>query len=155
MKKIIKYLDELRIFAILNIILLHVIGLFFYKYYGVSTPKYALMSFLSAFTRVGIPLFFMLTGALMLTKKEEEDYASYLKKRVMRLVKAYAFFSLIYYIYHVIIYHAKINPFEFVRELTSFNVEYHLWFMPVIILIYIFIPFIKKSNQNFRHILLD
>ena len=143
MKKRIKYLDELRIYAILNIILLHVIGLFFYKYYGISTPKYAFMAFLSSFTRVGIPLFFMITGVLMLTKKEE-PYSAYLKKRVMRLVKAYVFFSFIYYIYHIITKVENLNIFELIRKITSFYVEYHLWFMPVIILIYIFIPFIKK-----------
>ena len=71
MKKRIAYLDELRVFAILCIILLHITSLFFYNYYDVSTFKFGFYVFLNSLTRVGMPLFFMLTGILMLQKEEE------------------------------------------------------------------------------------
>ena len=70
--KRIKYLDELRVFAMILIIALHVIAIFNYKYINISTLKFAFTVLLSSFTRVGVPIFFMLTGALMLTKKEEK-----------------------------------------------------------------------------------
>jgi len=150
MKKRIKYLDELRIFAILMIILLHVLGLFVYKYYPISTWKYAFMSLLSSPTRVGIPIFFMMTGILMFQKKEERNYFEFFKKRVMKLIVAYLFFSFIYYIYHIVRGEISFNILDFIRKATSATTEYHLWFMPVIILIYMFIPFLKKLVDNLK-----
>ena len=97
MNKRIKYLDELRVLSIILIIALHVIAYFCYKYYEVNTLKFSFIILLNAFTRVGVPMFFMMTGVLMLTKKDEK-YLDFFKKRVMRLIIAYLFFSVIYYI---------------------------------------------------------
>ncbi len=149
MNKRIKYLDELRVFAMILIIALHIIAIFNYKYIDISTFKFALTVFLSSFTRVGVPIFFMLTGVLLLPKKEEK-YSVFFKKRVMRLIIAYVFFSCIYYIYQLIMGIKVFNLFELIREITSSQVEYHLWFMPVIITIYLLIPFIKKLVDNLK-----
>ena len=148
MNKRIKYLDELRIFSILMIILLHVLGIFCYKYFG-YTKSFLLMTLLSSFTRVGVPIFFMMTGILLFAKKDE-DYFTYFKKRVMRLIVPFLFFSFVYYIYHVITKTTTLSIFEMVRQITSSNTEYHLWFMPVIITIYLFIPFLKKLVLNLK-----
>lgn len=144
--KRIKYLDELRIFSILMIILLHVLGIFCYKYFG-YTKSFLLMTFLSSFTRVGVPIFFMMTG-ILLFKKKDEDYFTYFKKRAMRLIVPFLFFSLVYYAYHIVTKTTTLSIFELVRQITSSNTEYHLWFMPVIITIYMFIPFLKKLVLN-------
>ena len=144
MKKRIEYLDQLRFCAILSIILLHCIAIFRYQYYGNDSLSFFAMTFLDAFTRFGVPMFFMLTGALMLPKKEE-NYKEFFQKRIWKLIVAYVFFSGIYYLYKV---GTNINLFEFVRQVTSFKTEYHLWFMPVIIIIYTFIPFIKKMVNH-------
>ena len=148
MNKRIKYMDELRILACFLIILLHIIAIFSYKYFKIGSIEYAFTLFLSSFTRVGIPLFFMMTGILMLNKKEEENYFEFFKKRVMKLIVPYIIFSIVYYIYNVITTHQPLRIFELIRQITSSTTSYHLWFMPAIITIYIFIPFIKKFVEN-------
>ena len=139
MKKRIEYLDQLRVIAILNVILLHCMAIFRYKYFVNDSLSFFVMTFLNAFTRFGIPIFFMLTGILMFSKKEEESYKEFFFKRVWKLILAYLFFSLIYFLGN-----GNINLLEFARQVTSFRTKYHLWFMPVIILIYLLIPFLKK-----------
>ncbi|MBQ3306697.1 MAG: acyltransferase family protein [Bacilli bacterium] len=143
MKNRIKYLDGLRFYAILNVILLHVIAIFRWKYFNVNTLNFSFLAFLDSFTRVGIPLFFMITGILMFQKKDE-PYKDFLKKRVLKLVDAYLVACIVYYIYHVIVDKTGISIYNFLRLTTSQSIEYHLWFMPVIIMIYLFIPFLKK-----------
>ena len=138
MKNRLLYIDRLRFFAILNIILLHIIAIFRWKYLN-NTTSYFILSLIDSFTRVGIPIFFMLTGALMFSKKDEK-YKDFFKNRVMKLIIAYFFFCLIYYLYN----NSNYSIYEFLRLSTSGSIEYHLWFMPVIILIYTFIPFLKK-----------
>ena len=144
MKKRILYLDRLRFFAILCIILLHIISFFRWKYFNTNTSYFFILTLLDSLTRVGIPIFFMLTGALMFSKKDEE-YKEFLKKRVLKLVIAYFIFCAIYFIYNN---GFNISIYEFLRQSTASTLEYHLWFMPVIIVIYLFIPFIKKIAIN-------
>ena len=144
MKKRIEYLDKLRLLAISSIILLHAISLFRFKYFPVSTMNYFWMTFLDSFTRFGVPVFFMLTGILMFQKEDEKTYFEFFRKRVFKLIIAYVFFSGIYYGYHIITNHAGFSVLELVREVTSSQTEYHLWFLPSMILIYFFIPFLKK-----------
>ena len=151
MKSRIKYLDQLRFFAICNIILLHVITIFRWKYYGESSSNYFIWTFINSFTRVGIPIFFMLTGILMFEKKDE-NYLYYLKKRVFKLVTSYFLFCILYFIYNGITKNTPITIYEFVKTSTSGAVAYHLWFMPVIIIIYTFIPFLKKLVINLKEI---
>lgn len=149
MKNRIKYLDGLRFFAILSIILIHVNSIFRYQYFNVSIIKFFIMNLFDSFTRAGIPLFFMLTGILMFTKEDNyEDYPTYFKKRVMKLIVPYIFFSLVYYVFKLINNDITFSVYDIITEITSGQAMYHLWFMPVIILIYIFIPFLKKLILN-------
>jgi len=141
----IKYLDGLRFFAILNIILIHVLAIFRFKYFSTSKITFFILTLFDSFTRVGVPLFFMLTGVLMLAiKTTKENYVEFFKKRIVKLIVVYIFFSLIYYIYNVIKGYTNFSVLNFLSQLTSGQIKYHLWFMPVIIMIYIFIPFLKK-----------
>lgn len=145
MTKRIKYLDGLRFFAIFSIVLLHVNSFFRNKYIQYSSIKFLILTFFDGFTRIGVPIFFMLTGVLMFTKKEKNNnYLEFLKKRVLRLVYAYFLFSLIYYVYLVIKQSEIISIYHMIEKITSSQTAYHLWFLPTIILIYMFIPFLKK-----------
>lgn len=145
MTKRIKYLDGLRFFAIFSIVLLHVNSFFRNKYIQYSSIKFLILTFFDGFTRMGVPIFFMLTGVLMFTKKEKNNnYLEFLKKRVLRLVYAYFLFSLIYYVYLVIKQSEIISIYHMIEKITSSQTAYHLWFLPTIILIYMFIPFLKK-----------
>lgn len=148
MKKRLDYLDGLRIFAILSIILLHVLLTFRYKYFPISKNYYTLYTILDSFTRMGVPIFFMLSGALMLSKKEEKNYITYFKKRIIKLVIAYYLFSIIYLLYDIKINHVSTTPFIAMEWITSSYVKHHLWYLPVIIMIYLLIPFMKKLVDN-------
>ena len=152
MKNRIKYCDTLRFIAIISIIAIHVLVTYRYHYFDISNRKgFFLFTFLDSFTRTGVPIFFMLTGISMFSKKEEK-YEEFLKKRVLKLIIAYFVAGIIYYIYNVLEKGIPFSKYEFLHEVTSGSVAYHLWYMPVIILIYVMIPFIKKialhSNQE-------
>lgn len=148
MKERIRYIDNLRIYAILCIVLLHIVSIFRWKYFGVNTNNYFILTLIDAFARVGLPLFFMITGVLMINKKEDLSFYLFFKKRVLRLICAYLVFSILYYLYDIITYHKAFDLFELIRRTTSSQTAYHLWFMPVIILIYLLIPFIKEFVKN-------
>lgn len=150
MKKRVTYLDVCRYFAIACVIMIHVLASFRYEYFGNSNGKYLFYTFLDSFTRTGIPIFLMLTGILMFQKKEEKSYKDYFIKRVLPLIIAYIGTSLIYYGYHVLSGDYPFHLYELIRKLTSSTIERPLWYLQSIILIYAFIPFLKRLVENLK-----
>lgn len=150
MKKRLEYLDGLRIFALLSIILLHVLKILRYKYYGTSSLLYFIYTAIDSPTRVGVPIFFMLTGILMLNKKEEKDYFAFFKKRVVKLIIAYFVVSIIYLLFDIYVNDLSITWKESLELITSSIVKHHMWYLPVIILIYSFIPYLKKLVDSLK-----
>lgn len=75
------YYDEIRVIAIFAIILCHVSRI--YPFVN-SSLKLAIPSFCNILGVIGVPLFFMLSGALLLNKNIE--LSIFLKKRLTRII---------------------------------------------------------------------
>lgn len=149
MKKRVAYCDALRLIAIICVILIHIFAIYRDYYLNVNRVYYTLVTFLDSFTRTAVPLFFMLTGAFMLSDKKDLRYKDYLKKRIPKLLIPYLVFSLIYYLYEMNFNFAKFNFKELAIQITApYGTKYHLWFMPVMIMIYLLIPFLKKEINS-------
>ena len=63
------YLDFLRCFAIFSVLLLHTLVPVVTNTGVYGAPSWKLCVALDALTRVGVPLFFMLSGYLMLSRE--------------------------------------------------------------------------------------
>lgn len=92
------YFDALRALAILCVVLLHVTGhLGEMMHYDLSTI-YSLSgvfeTFANNFFRIGIALFLMLSGALLLGR--DWDVKGFYKKRIIRIAKPFLFWSLVF-----------------------------------------------------------
>ncbi len=92
------YFDALRALAILFVVLLHVTGhLGEMMNYNVSTIysfSGLFETFSNNFFRIGVDLFFMLSGALLLGR--DWDIKSFLSRRISRIAKPFVFWSLIF-----------------------------------------------------------
>lgn len=143
------YYDKLRILSILVIILLHILSLPRYKYFQTNNLYFGIITFIDSFTRFGVPIFFMLTGALMFDKKIEiKDYKNYLKARVCKLLFPYLAFCVVYLVGDWVLSSSPFSLLDFLTRTTAGTMQYHLWFMPVIIMIYVMLPFIKRLIDN-------
>lgn len=89
--KRILYLDEVRSLAIILVVLGHVLRLFSYDY-----TSWLTCSALFSLTRIGVPLFFTVSGALLLTKRYEVK--KFLGKRFRRVFLPFLFWIIIYII---------------------------------------------------------
>ncbi|MBQ7258149.1 MAG: acyltransferase family protein [Abditibacteriota bacterium] len=120
MKRII-YLDYLRIFAILGVILIHLTS------YVNKTDIYC-----KEFGRYAVPCFVMISGVLFLGRNIPLD--TLFKKYVFKLAIALIFILIINKLISVCFH---INcPID------------HLWYIPMIICIYMAYPFIKLFIDN-------
>lgn len=144
MKERVKYCDFLKAISIILVILIHVFAIYRDLYINSNRTYYFILSLGDSFTRVAVPIFFMITGIFMLNKKNETSYKDYLKKRLPKLVIPLVIFTIIYYIYEKRNALDSMSLLNFFQILTSYGgAKYHLWFMAEIIRIYILLPFIS------------
>ena len=66
------YSDVLKIVSIFMVILIHILSPYREMYYPQNGKFFLLLSIIDDFTRVAVPIFFMITGTFMLSKKTEK-----------------------------------------------------------------------------------
>lgn len=144
------YIDALRVFSINMVILLHCI----YNYFNnadanVERHLMWIFSLLNELARTGVPLFFMISGYLLLSSSNTLNIKSFYKSRFSKYIVPFLFWDIVYYcLYRV--YHGKsILSFDFFKELLNTGSAYHLWFMYSIILLYFTLPFVKKIMDGY------
>lgn len=151
--------DYIRLIACIFVIGIHVSdGLMATKTGG----GYTVGCIYQTLFRIGLPIFFMLSGALMLNSKKEETLSQFYISRFYKVVLPFILYSLFYasivnteggsiseklLSIHFLIGQIKYIPKYIVNILG--NVQYfHLWFMYSIIGLYLLIPFLKVMVQN-------
>ena len=121
----IQYYDALKALAILGVIFLHS---FLLWNPSVNILNHSISN-LEHIGRFGVPVFLLISGALLLGR--DEDILVFYKKRVVRICYPLLFFILIAYIFQI-----------YKDPLTAF------WYCWMILGAYLAIPFINKMVQN-------
>ncbi len=102
--------------------------------------------------RVCIPLFVMLTGALLLqTSKADEPLRVFFKKRLSRIGLPFVFWGAIYFVWRFFVNGEAITPNSIVQGLLT-GPYYQFWFLYLIIGLYLVTPIlrviIKQADQK-------
>lgn len=144
---------NLRVVATISVIFLHVTAGILYQYGTISNSIWWTGNIYDSLVRFCVPVFVMLTGVLLLGKKYELN--DFLKKRFLRIVLPFLFWSLIYALFSLIIKifggNHEMSFFELVKWLINKlknGSSVHLWYIYMIIGIYLFIPILSKWIQN-------
>ena len=87
------YLELLRILCAALVILNHIGGYSLYQ--TIDGIRRVPCLFLTMFTRINVPVFFMISGSLLLGK--QEDYGTVYKKRVVRIILLIIFAQIAFY----------------------------------------------------------
>lgn len=145
------WISNLRLVALYAVIVLHCTSILLGQYGKVPLTSWLAADFLNAFVRFAVPVFVMITGALLLPR--EYEIGSFLKKRLTRVVIPFIFWSLVY-----VAYSWYNEEFSFTGD-TWANVKtvlillkngssYHLWYVYMLVGLYFFIPVIGKYVRN-------
>ncbi len=95
-----EWISNLRVIATLCVVLLHVASSVLYKYNQVPNSHWWIGNVYDSFARFSVPLFLMITGALLLGN--QHSYPIFLKRKVIRILLPFAFWTAIYIIYNFI-----------------------------------------------------
>ena len=130
-----KYLDIMRVLAMLAVIMIHVTA---YKWSDVSVYSWEWNVFacFNSAVRFGVPVFVMISGVLFLGK--ECDIKKLYQKNIKRLAIAYVIWSVFYAV--------MIHESEGRRTMLLNSIEgyVHLWFIPMIIGLYMLTPLLYR-----------
>ena len=86
------YFDWLRLFAMLAVIFMHAVSSFLHS---PVTPGWHAANLLTALSFTAVPLFFMMSGALLLSDERTVDVKWILRRRLPRILAPLALFSLL------------------------------------------------------------
>lgn len=120
------------------VVVLHVAAMTF----GAFDEGWWASNFYDSFTRSCVPLFLMISGVLLLGK--DETLPVFFKKRFVRVLPPLVFWSLFYMIWNTWQGKRYGQWWDWVRELASGPVTFHLWYLYAIVGIYLFVPFLRN-----------
>lgn len=154
-------LEVMRVIAMFFVIFNHTQehGFVLFSTYEPNSVQFWLYMPISILCKFSVPLFFMISGALLL--KREEDLKTLFTKRILRILITTLVISAGYYILDiakgVIPYYGTANVLDFFIFLFSGKIRIHLWFLYSYLAFLVLLPFIRKitkaiNKQEFRYL---
>ena len=140
------WMDNARIGAIFAVIFLHmsaevVVG------NDIGTGYWWFGNLYDSLVRWCVPIFVMISGALLLDPNKKEDLAQFYKKRLSRILVPLLFWSAFYIMWAILKGQLKGDApsgIELATRLLSGKPHAHLWFLYMILGLYVFTPFFRK-----------
>lgn len=146
--------DIIRIIAALMVIMIHTAGVF------VSVKDSGCLAFVAgnffdSLSQIAVPLFLMLSGALMLDERKEFTVKKSIVSalNIFALLGLWSLFYAVTYTFLMPVFKGKAISFDKLDFLSDLLLgHYHLWYLYLIIGLYLITPllrlFVKKSNMK-------
>lgn len=140
------YYDQLRVLAIIGIVCCHVCCDFIIINPDIMThfKTFYMISFFTLGRFIGIPIFVMLSGALLINKNY--SLGDFVKKRFNRVFVPYIFWAIIFILFTLFIYKVEFS-FKLIFSIifgSHGTIGVILWFIWMILVVYIAIFIINK-----------
>ena len=136
-------LDVLRALAAFFVIGIHTSGQYLAPEHWQSSNGYV-AALVQGFVQIGVPLFFMLSGAFLLAQPIEKPSTFY-RKRLPRLLIPLAVWLPLYYLYFWI---KGADVAEYALHLFWAKGYFHLWFLPPLLGLYLVTPLLRKLIER-------
>ena len=154
MKERIVWLDNIRAIAILGVLLVHSTE-YIYRMNLDGLKSLSIQSFLFAeitFTlgRIGVPFFLLLTGYLLLSRSyDERNCFKFWRTKWLALLVTTEIWIVLYTLFKYAFF-SKFQNWDSIQLLKSVfffgdSVMINMWYMPMIIGIYLFLPFMSNA----------
>lgn len=150
--------DILRIIAMLAVISIHISAFFVLKYEP-NTVEFMTENVFNALGGFAVPVFLMLSGALLLNEDKPFDDKKFIRKSWLPLVLITIFWTVFYGLFYgyglPTLTHQPTSFSAFLNYLICFGgSDYpHMWYMYMIVGMYLLIPifrlFVKRENRNY------
>lgn len=153
--------DLIRVIAIILVMFCHSLESVYFGIRDLSFQSRIFYLLFHSISRLGVPLFLFLTGALLLNKKFDDikDIKHFYKHNLLNLIIVCLIWYLLYYLLDIYVFRKIFLLKDFIPVLF-FLKQYplsHAWYLPMIVGIYITLPFIsiivKKYEKPVKYIM--
>lgn len=144
------WLNNARVISVFAVILLH-ISSWFVSSAPFDSLDWWVGNLLDSLVRWCVPVFVMISGALLLDAGKRVSLKEFYCKRMSKILIPMVFWSVFYLMFisfKKIIFEGGVNYAELFSLLMQGKPYYHLWYLYMISLIYLFSPFFKKITDN-------
>lgn len=139
------YFDILRIIACFLVIFNHSGGYTAYQNASNAVTAFVYM-FFTMITRINVPVFFMISGALLLTK--DVSYKEMFFKRILRICIALLFASVVVYLVDNRHDWSRLDLGTFVRKTLGGKIRVAYWYLYAYVGFLLMLPFMRRSVKN-------
>jgi surface polysaccharide O-acyltransferase-like enzyme len=146
-----EWINNLKVISLFAVIVLHTASPLLMDFKKANVGNWLIADFYNALVRFAVPVFVMISGALLLHR--EYELGDFLKRRLTRIIWPFLFWSLIYIGYSwynediAFTGDAWANTRIILHQL-KYGAYYHLWYVYMLIGLYLFIPIISKFVRN-------
>jgi len=140
------WIELIRIIAIFGVVLIHVSSPFAANFDPDEMTGWWFANVYGSIFRNCVPLFFMLSGYLLL--KKNEDLGVFFNKRFSKILIPFVFWSLFYLFWKVYVDHWEDDFFAEFKKLLHTPSYYHLWFLYSLVTLYFIVPVLRFVTVN-------
>ncbi len=139
------YLDLLRVFAIFAVLVIHCIASSTSASHASSTKAWLFSITLDSFVHWCVPVFVMISGALLINARVYKNSKQHIKKRFVRLLPALLAWPFLYGLWRAFLYDQPVDLLKIIKGyLTgSPTMGPHLYFLFLIAGLYLLTPIIS------------
>ncbi len=136
--------DLIRTVAIVGVVVLHATtdATSFDPYAPFEVWRWWIVDVYQSLSRVGVPLFAMLSGALLLQPYKNESLSVFFKKRWARIGLPFLFWGAIYFAWTFVTKPETFTSNYIIQSVLS-GPEFHFWYLYMLIGVYMFIPLLR------------
>ncbi len=144
------YIIYLRVIATIFVVFIHASTGYLY-HIDTQAFDWNYANWINAATRCSVPIFVIISGALVLPKNEQTW--TFYKKRIPKILYPFIFWTIVYLIY----YFYRYTKFDLLSNEKIFSISIdkilhganaHLWYLYMVVGLYLAIPFLRKILIN-------
>lgn len=143
-KKHIDYFDYIRVFAAISVIYMHVAA---DPLRDVINWNWHAMNVLVCLGFTAVPLFFMMSGGLLLSNEKTLDVSVLLKKRLPRLIVPLIFWTIVALLWQAYLDQSFAGFFSGLLSSLNKPAWVHFWYMYTLIALYVISPVLYGGLQ--------
>ena len=144
------WLDNSRILAIYAVVLLHVASAV-ERGSDIGTEYWWFGNIYESAVRWCVPVFVMVSGALLLDPNKKEDLLTFYKKRFSRILVPISIWT-VFFLAAAFLKNSlmgnELTIMDLLKRVLSGRPYYHMWFLYMILGLYLFTPFFRKIIAN-------
>lgn len=135
------YLDQMRVISCIMVVAIHVCNIYNRAFPDISQIDYGVAALINSFSRISVPVFFMINGALMAGREPN------LQKSLRRFFK-YLIITIFWFIFYFLWTRLYLNKTYDFHDILTVPTSKHLWFLYAFLSIYLALPLIQTLIIN-------